>query len=92
MSTRSLTSVVLPSLLVLLFAAVASNASVARAQSGPAITATTASAPESYVVAGTGFAPGAQLRVLGVTCGPLPCGAGGGGRHSLRPMPVGGSR
>lgn len=84
MSTRSLAYVVVPGLMLML-AAIAANVPLANAQSGPAITATPASAPETYVVAGTGFASGVQLRVLEVTCGPLPCGAGGGGAALVTP-------
>lgn len=78
MSTRSIASVVVPSLL-LLFAAVAVNVPSARAQSGATITATPGSAPDSYTVAGTGFVSAAKIKVIEVTCRPLPCAAGGGG-------------
>ena len=78
MSTRSIASILLPGLL-LLAVAFASNASLANAQSGPAIAATPTSVVDTYAVAGSGFASGAKIKVIEVTCGPLPCGAGGGG-------------
>ena len=78
MNTRSLASILIPGLL-LLSIAFSSNATLASAQSGPAITATPASAADTYLVVGAGFAPAATIKVIEVTCGPLPCGAGGGG-------------
>ena len=85
MSTRSIASILLPGLL-LLSVAFASTATLANAQSGPAITATPTGAPDTYTIIGTGFPPNTTLRVGGVTCGELPCAAGGGG--GVNPPPV----
>ncbi len=78
MSKRSLASIVLPGPLLVLVA-FSTHASRASAQSGPSITATPASAADTYLVVGAGFVPAATIKVIEVTCGPLPCGAGGGG-------------
>lgn len=56
MSTRSIASILLPGLL-LLSVAFASTATLANAQSGPAITATPTGVVDSYAVVGSGFAP-----------------------------------
>jgi hypothetical protein len=42
------------------------------------ITAVPAAQADSYLVTGTGFEPGEAIKVIEVTCGELPCAAGGG--------------
>ena len=85
MNTRSLASILIPGLL-LLSIAFSSNATVASAQSGPSITATPTGAANTYTIVGTGFPPNSAIRVIGITCGELPCAAGGGG--VVNPAPV----
>lgn len=76
-------------LIVLALVAMAVVAPKANAQAGAAITATPTGAYDTYLVTGTGFTPGTQHRVMEVTCGPLPCAAGGGALVVATPDAVG---
>jgi len=63
---------------VLALLAMAVFAPKANAQAGASITATPAGAADTYQVTGTGFSAGTKYKVIEVTCGLLPCAAGGG--------------
>jgi hypothetical protein len=75
-------------LIVLLLAALAPFVPVS-AQAGATIAAVPAQQPDTYTVTGTGFAPGVKLKVIEVTCGELPCAAGGGGFVNVTPDSAG---
>ena len=85
MNARIAASILTPGLLLLL-CAMTLNVRQASAQAGPSITATPTGAQDTYTVAGTGFPANTAIRVVAVTCGELPCPAGGGG--VVNPAPV----
>lgn len=72
---RTLWGVALSSLLLM---ALLSSPLRANAQGAPTIQATPTGALDTYQVTGTGFTSGTKYKVIEVTCGPLPCAAGGG--------------
>ena len=63
-------------LLVMVAAAALSGSVEVGAQASPKLSAAASTQPDTYIITGAGFQPGAQLWVNEIPCGELPCAAG----------------